>query len=243
MRTAFITSTGRTGTLFFTVLFNEHTRNAFSVHEAWPAFRRRSRQLLRRKPSVYEQYYFKLPRIYRIVRARKDWYVEPNFQLFAAIPLIRMTFPEALVIHVVRDGRDVVTSYLNRWRYIKSDPLTPTDCRDAEAAACWDGWNPLQKTAWYWKAVNQHAIKMKPDHVMTYESLFDAETRGILQLLRLLDGLEYEPADVVNALGHKVHQNPAEFFPPYAQWPELWKEQFWSIAGSTMKELGYPRME
>jgi len=239
-RTAFITSTGRTGTGFLTRLFNDCVSGAFSLHEPKPAFRRRSIAWMGRPPSVLERWRFARTRNGFMAGRPEALYVENNFQLFAALPLIREVFPDSRIIHIVRDGRAVTTSFLNRFRYITSDHITPDDVADDSASERWDGWSPVQKLAWYWSTVNRHVVGQDPDLVVRFEDMFDEDRSGLWRLLDCLD-LEYDRGPVLELASKRVNTNKSEFFPPYDEWPRSWQEQFWEVAGAAMEEFGYLR--
>jgi len=241
LKTAFFVSTGRTGTDFFTNFFNNVVENSWSLHEPKPAFRTRGHQLMSRPHTLYEKYYFSIPRKLWHLKHKEEWYVETNYHLFAAIPLIRDAFPDALVFHIVRDGRDVVTSWLNRNRYITNDHMTPFHIPGDPAQALWAGWNPLQKLAWYWKTVNNHAQAQNPDMTIKFEELFKTNKALIFDILAKFDGLVYDEEKVRASLEQKVNRNRLEFYPKYAEWPQHWKDQFWEIAGETMERFGYAR--
>ncbi|MDA3792642.1 MAG: hypothetical protein PF545_03155 [Elusimicrobia bacterium] len=72
MKTAFFFSTGRTGTDWVTSLFNDNIKNAWSVHEPHPAFRKRARRLVSNKFTLYDKYYFKIPRWYRHKKKKEE---------------------------------------------------------------------------------------------------------------------------------------------------------------------------
>jgi hypothetical protein len=237
-RLAFIVSTGRTGTGFLTRLFNEAIPGAFSLHEPKPAFRRRLRAWVARAPSAMERRRFERTRKRFLKHGDGDLYVENNYQLFAAIPMIRAAFPGAKVIHVIRDGRPVTTSFLNRYRYIRSDPITPDDFNDDHARKSWQGWTPVQKLAWYWVTVNRHIRAQGPDFVVRFEDLFGEDRTGLWNLLNFL-GVDYDKEAVCALAGQRVNRNPVEFFPPYDLWPAHWQAQFWQIAQEAMEEFGY----
>ncbi|MHC4939970.1 MAG: sulfotransferase [Planctomycetota bacterium] len=238
MRLAFVTSTGRTGTAFLTRLFNEGVPGAFSLHEPRPAFRRRARSWMGRPATWLERRRFKATREGFCAGRPESLYVENNFQLFAAMPLIRETFPDAAVIHIIRDGRPVTTSYLNRYRYIRSDHITPADIPGDPAAEQWEGWSPVQKLAWYWSTVNRHVVAQGPDLVVRFEDMFDEHRSGLWRMLDFLE-VEYDREVVEGLAGTRVNVNRAEFFPSYDEWPRLWKEQFREVAGDAMSEFGY----
>lgn len=240
MDTVFVTSTGRTGTDFITWLVNAHVDNAWSLHEPKPAFRRRSYELRARAPTRYERLYFQWPRRWRHARRPEHWYVETNYHLHAAMHLMRACFPGALIVHIVRDGREVVRSWLNRYRYIRDTHVTPFHVPGDAAQAWWRDWNPLQKLAWYWVNVNRTAAAQGPDMWFRYETLFDAERSPLLDLLDRMPGTHYDPAAIRAAFSRPVNASPPNrLFPPYEDWPRAWREQFWEIAGEEMQRLGY----
>ena len=239
MNTIFVTSTGRTGTDFFTTLFNDYVSNAWSLHEPRPAFRRRSHQLIKRKPTLFDKYYFKIPRIRWHRSHGEEWYVETNYHLATAIDFLREVFPQTTVIHVIRDGRDVVTSWLNKYRYITNDHLLPEHVGDVEAMKNWKSWNPLQKLAWYWKTINLLAGQSEPDMWLRFEDIFAGDKKAVFEVLDRFKSLDYDAAQVKQLLNKKVNKTRTPFFPGYEQWPSLWKEQFHEIAGDAMKRFGY----
>lgn len=239
MKTAFFVSTGRTGTDFFTALFNEVVQNTWSLHEPKPAFRRKASKLISQSFSKFDAYYFKLPRVYRHAKQKEEWYVETNYHLFAAVPLIRHVFKNALIFHIIRDGREVVTSWLNRYRYITNDYILPFDVPQDEAQEIWADWNPLQKITWCWKTINNHLLTTPADMIVRFEDLFRGDKKVCFDILEKFDNIEFDEQKIKNFIGKKINPTYFRFFPTYGEWPEKWKEQFWDIAGDTMEHFGY----
>lgn len=241
MHYAFISSTGRTGTDFFTHLFNDVVKNSWSQHEPKPAFRRRSYKFLSQEPSWHDKAYFKLSREWFNLGKNKDWYVETNYHLFNATNMIRSVYPDALTVHIIRDGRQVVSSWLNRYRYITNDHITAFHLPGDPAQKEWNDWNPVQKLAWYWKTINQRAAQLQPDLYLMFENIFtaDKEESAVFDILNAMPGIDYDREVVKQALGHRVNASGRNFFPKFAQWPAEWQQQFWSIAGEEMVKQGY----
>lgn len=240
MPAIFITSTGRTGTWFLTRLINEVVSNAWSLHEPKPHFKREGWHLLKHSPGLWHNWYFTLPRICRQWRSSDEWYVETNYHLFASIPFIRKVWPEAYVVHIVRDGRAVVRSWLNRNRYLGHQHITPAHFPDSPVSMDdWQSWNPVQKNAWYWQAINAHARKQRPDLILSFESLFGQDYQDLYKLLALMDGTSYRQEDIEQQLNKKINTTGKAFFPRFEEWPSHWQEDFWAIAGDEMKALGY----
>lgn len=245
MKAGFFTSTGRTGTDFFTTLFNDAIEDSWSLHEPHPAFRRRARHLMSKKYTPYEYFYFQTARRRRHLMHKETWYVETNYHLFAAIPLIRKTFPNGVVIHIVRDGRAVVTSWLNRYRYVVDQHISPFNIPGDPAQELWENWNPLQKLSWYWKTVNSHILTTPPDMVVKFEEIFtkNPEESRVFEILEKFKGLEYDRQKVIETLQKPINKNKVEFYPKYPEWPQAWKDQFWDIAGEQMEYWGYQKTD
>lgn len=240
MRITFMTSTGRTGTGFFVRFFNNLVENAWSEHEPKPAFRSRAGNIIKNGHSTYEKYYFKYSRLMMGLGKGDQWFVECNYHLACTIPLLRETFPDSNVIHTIRDGRSIVTSWLNRYRYIQSDHISPFETGDLEAQKHWEQWNPLQKLAWNWKTVNLVAEKNNPDLFLKFEDIFKKDDPSTLfKILDTMPDLKYDKEKAAEQLKVKDNYTRIDFFPKYKDWPELWKEQFWEIAGDTMNHFGY----
>lgn len=241
MKTCFFISTGRTGTAFFTYFFDEVAENSWSTHEPHPAFKRRSFELTSRSPSFYEINYFRVPRILWHQFHDEDWYVETNYHLFSGIELLENAFRDPLTVHIIRDGRDVVRSWLNRGRYL-NDPgsrLTPDDVNDSEAEKEWNDWNALQKIAWNWKTVNETIFRDSPDLTLRFESIFGEPHEDVFRLLEQMDGISVTEDETLEALNRKVNPTTHELVPEYEEWPDQWKEQFNEIAGDAMEEWNY----
>ena len=239
MKTGFITSTGRTGTDFFSLLFNKYIDNTWSLHEPSPAFRRRSYTMLGRKHTLYEKYYFKIPRVRRQKKHKAEWYIETNYHLSSCYNVIRDAFKDAIIIHIIRDGRDVVTSWLNKYRYITNTHLTPFHIPGHPDQKNWPAWNPLQKATWYWKTINNYAFEQEPDLWIKFEDIFSNNKTGIFNILDLFDNIDYDKNKINTLLDNKVNTTRIKFFPHYEEWPKHWKEQFWEIAEKDMKFFGY----
>ncbi len=244
MHKLFTLATGRSGTHLLAKLFNEATENAIARSEEAPAFLRRGYAMVGRDATRVDKLRFRISRD-RHMRRNPDatWFIETNNRLFAAAnKLIREVYPDALVYHIVRDGRDVVTSWLNRGRYFPADRglrLTPEMVPGEPYRDCWENLNPLQKVAWNWVVINQVIEENSPDDRFRLEDLVSPPHVELSRLLNGLEGLHYDWASATGIVDERVNTNRATLFPSYSQWPEDWKEQFWEIAEPTMKRYGY----
>jgi hypothetical protein len=246
MKQLFTLATGRTGTTFLAQFFNRVIPGTTARGEDKPAFLRRGYELVSRDSNPLERLYFYLPRYLRLRKyADKIWYIDTNNRLFAcADKVIRQVYPQARVYHVVRDGRDVVRSWLNRGRYFPADKglrLTAAMVPGDPYQGQWDTMNALQKITWNWVTNNRIIEDQQPDDLYFFEGFFNAPYSEMFRLLDSLEGIDYDHQTVERALQEIVNPSPSYLFPKWQEWPPLWQEQFWEIAGPTMEHYGYTR--
>lgn len=156
----------------------------------------------------------------------------------ADIDIIRGIFPDAKIVHLVRDGRDVVLSH-----------------KSIEWAS---GNLPKLVLDWQWKTTIAHKVGavLKDDFLeIRYEDLVRRPEEILRSICRFIDE-PYEPAmlnyserakDVVPAESLKWHRN--SIMPPDPSQVNMWKTRlskaeriiFEQLAGETLDLFGYER--
>ncbi|MCF8023720.1 MAG: sulfotransferase [Clostridiales bacterium] len=245
-KSIFFVSTGRTGTHFLQSFFEENLTNTLSVWEPNPSFKRRSTELVLRPPNLFEKIYFSLPRKFQIYYSGCKYYVEANSSLYGCLPLIRKTFDNPQIIHIIRDGREVVKSFMNSFKRYAKDPhggkksqLSPNDFAKDPYQKQWENMNPVEKTAWFWLRVNEVIEQNKPEFTVFFEDLFKSPHKPLLKLLDDIFNVKLEHYKIQKAFKRKTHSTQGQFIPEWEHWPNLWKEQFEKICGEKMKEYEY----
>lgn len=237
----FVVSTGRTATKALSEHLSEHVAQAVSFHEPSPSFARRAPALISRVHRRSERVYFGMPRRCRQAFHRKGAYVEFNHRLFSALPLIRRTFSNACIIHIVRDGRAVVRSWLNKGRYTRSDNFfTPADIPGSGVALeDWLTWSAVKKNAWNWALVNGVIDAQGPDYQIHFENIFDPQRNDLARVLNEIAPNVFDPEALHFA--DTAHSNAARqsHYPDFKQWPEARQREFWEAAGDQMRAFGY----
>jgi Sulfotransferase family len=142
------------------------------------------------------------------------------------LDLIAKVYPDAAVVHIVRDGRDVAWSLLHQ-------PWGPTDLKTAAAS-----WRDSILAA---RAAN-HPRYLE----IRYEDLFC----GVDPALRLFDRMSIprpEPAAILAELGRVENADPTDPRPAPAKWRSTYSDadlrEFDVIAGSLLADLGYESSE
>ena len=152
---------------------------------------------------------------------------------------IQTYIPGARVIHVIRDGRDVVRSMMARETFTWKDPvsffISPSD--EDPYYSRWSELNRFEKLCWYWYVENEYLAE-QIDHIVRFEDAlqdFDYFSKRILSPLNL--DLSYEvwkrhvkqPKNVTE--NHRI--------PHWKEWDSIRKNQFHEICGDSMSKFGY----
>lgn len=155
------------------------------------------------------------------------------------LPLIKRLIPEALVIHIIRDGRDVAMS-LNRVRYLRPFP--------------WQDRISLVGAGVYWDWIVQRGRcdgrQLGPDYIeVHFEELVSAPRELLKKVGRFIaHELDYDQIlevgyGSVSKPNTSFHGESRENFNPIGRWnqgfPRQQLRRFESIVGKTLTDLGY----
>lgn len=156
------------------------------------------------------------------------------------LPLIKRLIPEALVVHIIRDGRDVATS-LGQLRYVRPFP--------------WEERYNIMGCGLYWEWIVQKGRRfgqaLGPDYMeLHFEDLLARPQETLDQVGRFIDQpLDYKSIQRI-AYGSVSkpntsfqNQDPNARFNPVGRWKtsfsEAEVEHFEALVGGTLQELGY----
>jgi hypothetical protein len=162
----------------------------------------------------------------------------PDHLLYIA--RIKQTIPDALIVHIIRDGRDVALS-LDKQQWIR--PLPGDAGRHLEVAALY--WE------WIVQRGRQEGRKLGADYCeVSFEELVGDPRRVLERLSGFIDqDLDYDRVREV-AIGSVAEPNTsfekrseANTFNPVARWKEALSEHqmqtMRALIGTTLRELGY----
>ena len=253
----FIISTGRTGTKFFKH-YLDTLPDTTAFHEPTPDLLDIGINLARGKITPKDaRRYISASRSLQLLitnSLQSKHYVESNNRLFSLIPILPDIFPSCRILHIVRDGRDVVRSCMNRKYYTSADGffrngmrIQAVDFPDDPYAAKWSNMTPFEKTCWWWTKKDRtiyDAVLNNPNSItLKFEDLFDATTCCtsldlLLQHLRI----PYTPSDLDRYsewLTKKINAQKTHSFPHWDEWTDEHKQQFQAICGEHMALYGY----
>ncbi len=156
------------------------------------------------------------------------------------LPLIKQLIPDALVLHIIRDGRDVATS-LGRLRYVRPLP--------------WEDRYSVIGCGLYWEWIVQHGRRfgrlLGSDYMeVRFEELLAYPQETLNQIARFID----QPLDyaTIQSVGYGSVSKPntsfssqdsGEAFNPVGRWKKNFSPKelmlFERLVGTTLEELGY----
>ncbi len=256
----FIISTGRTGTKFLASLFNQF-EHVIAFHEPRPHFLKLGNDFAAGKISS-QKAMNKIERGRRITLKelkRQDpkikVYVEANNRLFSLIPVLLTNFKGCKIIHIVRDGRDVIRSEMNRFEN-RRHPFPRLKATDFPADPYYEKWNDMSKferVCWWWQKKDKiiyEAVKKRKNCVtIRFEDIFN-EKSGYPGMKKIIDFINMDfdgHTELLNynlilnsqTMNKKVNKPTDKNVPHWKHWDQNQIKQFKMIAGEHMKKYGY----
>lgn len=238
----FLTGYGRSGTKFLASLLNK-VPNVHAEHEPFSI----------EKVVVVHSFhgtlnlgnYLKLKhyQITSLFKPGTKVYGEVNSYLRHHIVEIGEFF-NAKIGYVLRDGRDIVTSMMNRpvySRYI--DPLRPSPKKGDAFYREFCKMSRFEKCCWAWAEETKRAlakIREKAPYCKFFR--FEEFTCDINALYEICDYLElHEAKDYIKEedLRKRINISPSYTFPKHKEWTRTLKDQFNRIAGEINVSIGY----
>ena len=155
------------------------------------------------------------------------------------LPLIKRTIPEALVIHVIRDGRDVAVS-LSQKRYIRPFPWkereTPEGC-----ALYWE-WMVRRGRA-FGKSLGPDCTEVRFEQLVSEPRSVLGQLSSFLEHKLDYDRIQRTALGSVGKPNTSFRKESATGFNPVGRWKKQLTEsqlrQIELLVGPTLEELGY----
>lgn len=237
-----ISSTGRTGTNWLAELLDQVQR-AYVVHEPVPEEQFYHAEALTH-PEAALPYMrdFRLREMALRIKTRNPAvYGEVNGALRRHVGALRRLIPQFHIVHLVRDGRDVVTSVMNRNALTPQDKIygkfqPPADVIDASE---WQSMDRFARLCWMWAHENAH-LRENTEHRAKFEDITTSYERFKEQILNPL-GLDLDKATWAGHSRKPLNATKVKRYPEYDGWTDAEKHTFWHLCGKEMAVYGYSR--
>lgn len=258
----FIVSTGRTGTHFLSHFFNKNFSDVNAYHEPKPDLFLLDINYLRNKVSEKRAWsMFKGYRKKLLSQAANDGkiYIESNSKVSFLLPLLKRQFSDYKVIHIVRDGRDVVRSKYSRktsGKYVKDvylfsdkdpkDRLNAGDFKDDPFRSRWAKLDRFSRICWHWmkkdSLIRREIENDRRCITVKFEDIFVKKDLNVWKNMIDFAGLTGKMVneDILSYINNKRSNQVKDFeLPDYKYWDDHKKTLFKEIAGDYMEKMGY----
>ncbi|MFX1549128.1 MAG: sulfotransferase [Promethearchaeota archaeon] len=236
----FILTIGRSGTLFLSHLLNK-SENALVVHEKVRSDFRAYKEAFYSEKDAYKYINkFRKREIYiRNVNENIEIYGEVNSVLRRHCNAIKKSFPNAIIFHLIRDGRDVVRSMMSRQTMTNKDKNTKNIAPKKESSwyGIWEEMNRFQRLCWYWDIENRYLNK-NVDLLIKFEDILSNYEYFKDKVLDII-GLDIPKEIWQNELNFPKNITPDYKFPHWNDWDHNYRKSFIQICGQTMSVNGY----
>ena len=175
----------------------------------------------------------------RILLSKAKTYGEVNSYLRYHVDAIQQYW-QPTILHLVRDGRDVVRSMMNRKTYTYMDrkhsgQIVPQP--DDPWYSQWPTFDRFSKICWYWASANEYLLVRKLPIVRFEDILssYDLFAEQVLQPLSINISIDVWRHHVQKPL----NVSRVSDFPAWDNWTFEQYHQFTTICGPVMEKLGY----
>ena len=236
----FIVDSGRSGTKFLANLL-DNDPNSTAMHE--PTDLDKIAYLYSFKEGETRKYVsgYRKRNIYKTIKKyNPKIYGEVNSYLRRHVKYLKEVFPGAKYFHLVRDGRDVIRSFMSRNTLTDNDLSTyyfRNKSYNNKLPENWDSIDRFQKLCWYWR-IEVEFVNEEIKDVINFENIlkdYDYFNKKVL----LPTGI-----DIQKKLWNKTISNPVNvtkkyIFPPWNEWKNDYKDKFIEICGTLMDKFNY----
>lgn len=247
-------STGRTGTKTLASFFSHYFDNSVGNHQ--PPHSRFFNMFSNMYVSGIFTYSFLDRLVYKykipqIISSSKDYYVEANTMNYIISKNIQNHFSETFIIHIIRDPRDYVTSYMN-WVHGRAFSTIanrvipfwhPNGYLTGQFSLVgWMRLSEFERMCWFWRFENQLILDLNENNPrfmsIRFEDLFELDTSNCLKKVLSFIGLEYDEC-MLDHFRYKQNVSRKDFFDNWNQWSSEESRNLHYYCSRLMKVYGY----
>lgn len=261
IQSTLITSTGRTGTMFFSKFFTENFQQTKAVHEPWPDLhdigynfhhshysREKTVDIIKRERSVICK---------ELNQKGINFYLESNYNLSYLLPFLDEVFGQFKLVHLIREPKSQLKSIFSvkeAKRHIYADfdnrpRISAVDFDDDPFRKEWKNWGRFEKLCWHYYKVNTligDFVERNPERAITvkFSEIFAPENNydGLFTIANfvgfpLKDGLSKE--DLIKSLGERANKTKSAGIDTYETWSDSQKQVFHKVTDPIAKRFGF----
>jgi hypothetical protein len=258
MQKVFIIGSHRTGTMTFANFFDKYFNNVYSYHQ-YKGLRAiyilSNIYLMKNK---YKNVLYKFIKYYIVRHIEKhpnnnNIYLVSNGFNYIAVDILKEIYDDIKIIHIVRDPRDFVTSYINfintRWQSWLANNLIPfwnvsgykiEEFNKKE----WKKLSQFEKFCWHWKFKNTKIFELYGNdknnyYFFKFEDIINKKTRkkSLIKLLNFI-GLEYIE-NCENFFNKKYNISKRKILPDWQEWDTDKSIMLNNICSELMQKYNY----
>lgn len=236
----FILGFGRSGTAFMANLLNQ-APEAYVIHE--PVFEDFLAHVRAHyNPNDAEKYMqgFRKKEIYtRTYQLTPGVYGEVNGNLRCHAHAIKKAFPDAPVLHIVRDGREVIRSHMSRRTMTFRNPFSMSvhPIQSDRWHARWPKMDRFARICWYWQEENAR-LRASVGRMVHFEKILSSYEYFSTEILEPCQ-VHIEKKDWEVAINHPRNITSHFQMPKWDDWTSEQQQTFREICGDEMTICGY----
>ncbi len=231
----------RSGTSFISNLLKRESPDALIEHEANVLdFIEFSGALHSEEKADRYISSYRLKEIYHRAHSHKiSIYGEISPHLRQHCRALRKSLPDAFFFHLVRDGRDVVSSLMARGRLGRKDPILSIlkPPKDDPYASEWPSMSVFERVCWLWQHDNRR-LRESTDITIQFEKILSDYSYFKTRLLDSLN-LKIDRETWASYISTPVNVTPEKNRPHWQNWSKEEMEKFHEICGEEMRKNGY----
>lgn len=236
----FILGFGRSGTAFMANFLNGAKRTYVFHEPVFEDFYAHARAHY--NPSAAEKYIqnFRRKEIFvRMGHISEGIYGETNGNLRCHANAIKHVFPKAVLLHLVRDGRDVVRSHMSRRTMTIRNPfsLSMHPIESDPWKAHWREMDRFARVCWYWQEENRR-LRTTIGKTVQFEKILSSYEYFASEILEPC-GIQIEKKDWQTNIASPRNTTNEFAMPKWEHWTLEQKDAFLKICGEEMLRCGY----
>ena len=236
----FLLGMGRSGTQFFAEMLNKANHTKIYHEPVTEDFLALAKAHKSRKDAL--RYMQKFRKKAMCVLGKEEGvkiYGESNSNLRFHAEALKLTIPKVKIIHVVRDGRDVVRSVMAMNHYTNGATghynLIPN--KDDPLLREWHGLSRFDKICWIWLNANER-VRELADVTLMFEKLISDYNYFYENMLEYL-GIEIPESRWNEEVRKPKNITRRHSLPHWTEWEDELTKRFWRICKEEMYRYGY----